>query len=166
MSKSYDESFSKLKKDIAEVVSTAHLMPMELLPQSGSSNFGGGTATIGALKVFLEMIVKPRQRFYENNINRLMKSLFGFDPKIRLRGIKITTEKDDAIVHVMYHKQGILTTNEIREELKKKEMPISDTTVNDSDSDSPNVTDEGEPRAGMDTSSTSRELTDTNIDKF
>jgi capsid portal protein len=145
LSHGYDESFSKLKKDIAEVISTAHLMPMELLPQSGTSNFGGGTATIGALKVFLEMVVKPRQEFYESNLNKLMTSLFGFDPKIKLKNIKITTEKDDAIVHVMYKKEGILTTEEIRADLKRKELGKIITNETPSDEDT-TITEEGESR--------------------
>ena len=163
MSKSYEESFSKLKKDIAEVISTAHLMPMELLPQSGSSNFGGGTATIGALKVFLEMIIKPRQKFYENNINRLMQTLFGFDPKIRLKSIKITTEKDDAIVHTMYLKENVLTVQEVREDLRKRDIPITETGPKGE----ANVTTEGEPRGdGINTQSTGREMSDVSIDKY
>lgn len=145
ISKTYDESFSKLKKDIAEVISTAHLMPMELLPQSGTSNFGGGTATIGALKVFLEMVIKPRQTFVEDKLNKLMTALFGFDPKIKLKSIKITTEKDDAVVHVMYKKEGILTADEIREDLKRKEL--GDVIRNDAPTESDaNVTIEGESR--------------------
>jgi capsid portal protein len=153
LSKTMDGQFLKEADKNRDEIIRLHQIPPKLMGVSSSGSLGSGSETIGALKSFVEISIAPQQVKFEHFINKVLYSMFGFNPEIKLKQIDLTNAKDDAIIYTMLSKiidvdgKPAMTTTEIREKLElPKEpsgalmpLPKSEAKVNE----------DGKPRAGV-----------------
>ena len=64
----------------------------------GGSGMGGGSVAVGELFLENQIMIRPEQHDLEESINIFLKSLFGFDPKIKFKTIDTNNQKDMAII--------------------------------------------------------------------
>ncbi len=69
------------------------------------------------MKIFKDTEVTPKQKKLETFLNRFFLKEFGADPGIKLKEFDITTAKQDAERHQIYTQNGIMTVDEVRDEL-------------------------------------------------
>ncbi len=170
ISQQVDGSFIQLRADNRNLIAMIHNVPTKLLDLSNTSSFGGGSADIGALKVFIETEIKPSIMLLERFLNRFFKAEFNADPKIRFNTADITNPKDDAVVYNMLHGivnqkgERAITVKEIRDRYKMPETETMETGF-DNNSDI-KVTNEGDVRSNSNLA-TERSISDTeiNLDK-
>lgn len=155
LSKSIDEQFITLNDKIQFKIALKCRVYPKLLGLSTGGNFGGGSAGITDLKLFIETVVKPEQSFIQEFINRFLKLEFGVDCEFTLNGMNISNEKDDAVNGNMYFNMTdengnrVLSVNEVRHKyLHMKPIDLKTTPENEETGDKTKVspTKDGELR--------------------
>lgn len=120
MSKELTDTFIKLIDNNRDYIAMHMGMFPKLLGISQGGNFGGGSAGIADLKLYIEKTVEPKQLFLQDKFNALIEEEFGFNPEMVLYTIDISSDKDDAVCASMYFNMmdefgnRVLGVNEIR----------------------------------------------------
>ena len=65
---------------------------------SSGSGMGGGSVAIGDLFLENQIMIRPEQDDFEEYVNILLESLFGFNPEIKFKSIDTNNQKDMAII--------------------------------------------------------------------
>lgn len=129
ISKTIDGQFLKESEKNRDEIARIHQVPPKILGISSAGSLGSGSETIGALKTFVETCINPYKKQFEVFINKVLESLFGFNPEIQFKQIDLTNRKDDAIIATMLSKivdingKPAATVDEIREDFGKPEDP-------------------------------------------
>lgn len=158
LSKSIDEQFITLNDKIQFKIALKCRVHPKLLGLSQGGNFGGGSAGITDLKLFMETISQPEQNTVVEFINKFLRLEFGINCEFDLKGMNISNEKDDAIIANIYFNMvdefgnRVMSINEIRQIfLHLKPIDLKTTNENESETErmgnleiSPNV--DGEVR--------------------
>jgi hypothetical protein len=114
----FKECYSKQKKSSTEYAILAIGLSLQTVGFSGSGGLSSGTEGIAAFKKDLELTGMPYQVEFEEELNSFFEALWGFNPKMILRGVTISNDKDIAVVLSLLHKMNALSTNEVREFIK------------------------------------------------
>ncbi len=123
MSKIVDENFRNTKLDNRDEIAQIHGVPPKILGISSAGSLGSGNEAIGALKILVECVIHPSKIEFEEQLNLIMQNEFKFDkPIFSFKEITLVNEKDLAIIHKTYIEEGIMSVNEIRDELGKKRL--------------------------------------------
>ena len=120
LSKSIDEQFITLNDKIQFKIALKCRVNPKLLGLSQGGNFGGGSAGITDLKLFMETVCQPEQNIVVEFINKFLELEFGVNCEFNLRRMNISNEKDDAIIANLYYNMvdaygnRVLSVNEVR----------------------------------------------------
>lgn len=156
LSSKIDEQFITLNDKIQFKIALKCRVYPKLLGLNTGGNFGGGSAGITDLKLFLETVVKAEQQFFAEYINKFLELEFGIDCEFGFRTINIMNEKDDAVNRSLYFKMvdeygnRVLDVNEVRHELNLKPIDLKHTPIDESNRDedfSINVSEDGRLRS-------------------
>lgn len=162
LSKSIDEQFISLSEKTQFRIALKCRVHPKLLGLSQGGNFGGGSAGITDLKLFMETVSKPVQVHIVEFINKFLELEFKVNCEFVLNGMNISNEKDDAVIANLYWNMvdefgnRPITINEIRQKFLKlkpidmKETPIDESKENNETAVKP--TSEGEIRSNNKTS--------------
>lgn len=162
LSKAIDEQFISLSEKTQFRIALKLRVHPKLLGLSTGGNFGGGSAGITDLKLFMETVSNPVQVSMVEPINKFLEFEFGIDPEFRFNSMNISNEKDDAVIANLYWNMvdefgnRPLTINEIRQRylrmkpIDMKETPLDESKENDKTAIKP--TSEGEIRSNNKTS--------------
>lgn len=120
LSKSIDEQFISLnEKTRFQIALKMHVLP-KMLGISSGGNFGGGSAGIADLQLFIETVARAEQQYIEDVLNRFFELEFGYNPEFTLHNMNISNEKDKSIIANLYwnmvdeYGNRVLGINEIR----------------------------------------------------
>lgn len=134
LSKAIDEQFLSLSTKLQFRIALKCRVLPKLLGLSTGGNFGGGSAGVTDLKLFLETVVKPTQAYVSEFINRFLEKEFGVNCLFTLNIMSISNEKDDAVIANIYWNMvdgagnRVLGINEIRQMfLQLKPIDLKDT---------------------------------------
>jgi capsid portal protein len=153
LSKSIDEQFITLSDKTQFKIALKCRVHPKLLGLSTGGNFGGGSAGITDLKLFMETVSRPDQNIISEFINKFLELEFGIDCEFSLKGMNISNEKDDAVIANLYWNMSdefgnrAISINEIRNIfLKLKPVDMKETPINEEKEEGGNVktTKEGE----------------------
>ena len=105
-----DASFRELKMDNRDDIARAWGVPPKVIGISSAGSLGSGSEALGALKLLKEA-AKPDQKTIEEFLSSVLKKVADSkdNPKLKLRRIELTNEKDKAII---YNLLAGLTDNE------------------------------------------------------
>ncbi len=109
-----DLNFKELSEATASEIIAAHGVPPRLVGMMTPGQLGGGSEVTGQLKIFMETVIKPRMRFLEGHVKRLLK-VAGFDDAFELEPIDINENVT----------QGAPTPEVSRQILKSLEAELS-----------------------------------------
>lgn len=142
LSKSIDEQFITLNDKIQFKIALKCRVHPKLLGLSQGGNFGGGSAGITDLKLFMETVSRPEQNVLVEFINKFLFLEFGVNCEFDLRGMNISNEKDDAVIANMYfnmvdeYGNRVLSINEVRQMfLHLRPIDLKDTLADESQTD-------------------------------
>ena len=65
-------------------------------------NFGGGSAGVADMQMYIETVARPEQQYIEDVLNQFFSLEFGVNPEIVFNSMDISNEKDDAIIANLY----------------------------------------------------------------
>lgn len=139
LSKSIDEQFISLNDKVQfKIALKCHVHP-KLLGLSSGGNFGGGSAGIADLKLYIETVCVPEQLYVNEIINRFLKNEFGIDAEFELKIMNISNEKDDAMIANIYWNMKdnkgneVISINEVRKRfLRMKPIDMKETVIDES----------------------------------
>lgn len=127
MSKVVDENFRNTKIDNRDEIAQIHGVPPKILGISSAGSLGSGNEAIGALKIFIECVIKPLRTKVEEFMNMFLQHEFNFSEKIfTFKEISLVNEKDLAIILKTYVGEGLMSVNEARKEMGKKSLEGSE----------------------------------------
>lgn len=160
LSQAIDEQFITLGDKIKLNIALKKGVPPKLLGISQGGNFGGGSAGIADMQIYIETISKPDQGYLEDVLNNVFYLEFGIDPRISFNTIDISNAKDDAIIANMYwnmfdeYGNRVLGINEIRNRfLKLKSIDLVHTDIDESKlqdlEPTISVNEQGKPRSNI-----------------
>ena len=114
-----EASFRYLRLDVRDEIIATHGVPKRLLNMIESSSWNNSSESKNQLKIFQDCIIQPRQTKIENIINRFIicEGLGIKNLKIKLNKLYVDDARSDADYYTKLFNIGVLTTNEIREEL-------------------------------------------------
>lgn len=113
LSQNIDSSFlEKINNNDIKICRAWRVQPKLLGISQGVNS--GGTENTGSMKEFIEDVVVPKQSEIEMLFNKILKKMFGINPKFKLNTPSVTSDKDKAIIDTMYLDKGITTVEEIR----------------------------------------------------
>lgn len=153
LSKAIDEQFLSLSEKTQYRIAQYMQVHPKLLGLSVGGNFGGGSAGVADLKLFLETVYVPEARYICDVINRFIYQEFGAYAEFNLNRMNISNEKDLAVIANLYWNMRddagnrVLSINEIRTGyLGLNPIDLVDTPRDESQDDSTKVgiTTEGE----------------------
>jgi len=99
ISKNEDGQYSKRQSALEASIARAWgITPSLISLTKNGSGFGGGSVAIGDLFLENQIMIRPEQRDFEEAINLILESLFGFDPQIKFRTIDTNNQKDMAVI--------------------------------------------------------------------
>lgn len=102
LSKSIDEQFISLnEKTRFQIALKCRVMP-KMLGISTGGNFGGGSAEMADLQLYLETVSKSEQQYINDVLNKFFTLEFKVNPEFVLNSMDISNEKDDAIIANLY----------------------------------------------------------------
>lgn len=120
LSKSIDEQFISLnEKTRLQIALKCRVMP-KMLGISSGGNFGGGSAGMADLQLYIETVSRSEQQYINDVLNKFFKLEFNVNPEFILNEMDISNEKDDAIIANLYWNMvdefgnRVLDVNEIR----------------------------------------------------
>lgn len=120
LSKSIDEQFISLnEKTRFQIALKCQVMP-KMIGLSTGGNFGGGSAGIADLQLYIETKARAEQQYIQDVLNQFFVLEFGSNPEFVLNSMDISNEKDDAIIANLYwnmldaNGNRVLGVNEIR----------------------------------------------------
>jgi capsid portal protein len=120
LSKSIDEQFISLnEKTRLQIALKCRVMP-KMLGISSGGNFGGGSAGMADLQLYIETVSRSEQQYINDVLNKFFKLEFGINPEFILNAMDISNEKDDAIIANLYwnmvddYGNRVLDINEVR----------------------------------------------------
>lgn len=160
LSQAIDEQFITLGDKVKLNIALKKGVPPKLLGISQGGNFGGGSAGIADLQIYIETVSKSDQAYLEGVLNNVFYLEFGIDPQISFTSIDISNAKDDAIIANLYwnmvdeYGNRVLGVNEIRNRfLKLKSIDLVHTEIDESklqDGDEAiSVNEQGKPRSNV-----------------
>lgn len=153
LSKAIDEQFLSLSEKIQYRIAQYEQVHPKLLGLSVGGNFGGGSAGVADLKLFIETVYVPEARYISDVLNRFIYGEFGTYSEFILNKMNISNEKDIAVIANLYWNMQdsagnrVLSINEIRTGyLGLNPIDLIETPADESQDDNPsvNVTTEGE----------------------
>jgi capsid portal protein len=155
LSKSIDEQFITLNEKVRfQITLKCHVMP-KMVGISQGGNFGGGSAGVADMQMYIETVARPEQQYIEDVLNQFFSLEFGVNPEIVFNSMDISNEKDDAIIANLYwnmvdeHGNRVLDVNEIRTRyLHLKPIDLVHTSENEEElDDTMSVNAQGKPRS-------------------
>lgn len=102
LSKAIDEQFLTLSEKIQYRIAQHCQVHPKLLGLSVGGNFGGGSAGVADLKLFLETVYKPESLRISTIIDNFLFLEFGIDCGFTFNRINISNEKDIAVIANLY----------------------------------------------------------------
>jgi len=161
LSQKIDGDFLKEKDSNRDEIARTWLMPGKLIGISAPGSLGSGSESIGSLKVFVELVVKPMSIDIQDFFNILFSSIYSQeDVEMILNTMDLTSGKDDAVIYSLLSKivdedgTAAITVDEIREALKFAKDQNGKAAVQ-SGSNKANA--EGDARPGEDTQNSGNE---------
>jgi len=125
LSQKIDGDFLKERDANRDEIARTWLIPPKLIGISAPGSLGSGSESIGSLKVFVELVVKPMAIDIQDFFNILLSTLYNQkDVDMVLNTMDLTSAKDDAVIYSLLSKiiaeDGVaaITPAEIRK-LKK-----------------------------------------------
>jgi len=103
------DEFLKTKDYLKLQILSAHGIVPDILGVANGGKSIGGNDALGALKLFNETYVKPKQRIIEIAINKLFVKFFDINPEFKLNQMNITDKKTEALIRQMDITSGILS---------------------------------------------------------
>ena len=155
LSKSIDEQFITLNEKVRfQITLKCHVMP-KMVGISQGGNFGGGSAGVADMQMYIETVARPEQQYIEDVLNQFFSLEFGVNPELVFNSMDISNEKDDAIIANLYwnmvdeHGNRVLDVNEIRTRyLHLKPIDLVQTSENEEKlDDTMSVNAQGKPRS-------------------
>lgn len=142
LSKSIDEQFISLNEKVRfQIALKCHVLP-KMLGISSGGNFGGGSAGMADLQLFIETVSRAEQRYIEDVLNQFFFLEFKINPEFVLDSMDISNEKDDAIIANLYwnmvdqYGNRALNVNEIRTRyLHLKPIDLIETPANEANNE-------------------------------
>lgn len=120
LSKSIDEQFISLnEKTRFQIALKCQVMP-KMIGLSTGGNFGGGSAGMADLQLYIETKSRAEQQYIQDVLNQFFFLEFGVNPEFVLNSMDISNEKDDAVIANLYWNMvdefgnRVLDVNEIR----------------------------------------------------
>lgn len=120
LSKSIDEQFINLNEKVRfQIILKNRVLP-KMVGINMGGNFGGGSAGIADMQMFIETVSKPEQRYIEDVLNQFFFLEFKVNPEFKLKSIDISNAKDDAVIANIYwgmvdeYGNRVLSVNEVR----------------------------------------------------
>lgn len=99
LSKNEDGQYSKRQQTLESSIARAWgIMPSLISLTKGGSGMGGGSVAIGDLFLQNQIMIRPEQEEFEEDMNLILESLFGFNPEIKFRTIDTNNQKDMAVI--------------------------------------------------------------------
>lgn len=115
LSKNEDGQYSTRQQNLELSIARSHrIMPSLLLLRTGGSGFGGGGVAVGDLFLENQIMIRPEQEAFEEDMNIFLESLFGFDPQIKFKTIDTNNQKDMATILTQIANLKILAKKEGR----------------------------------------------------
>lgn len=146
LSKSIDEQFISLSDKVQFRIALKCGVHPKLLGLSVGGNFGGGSAGISDLKLFIETICQPAQDYIEEIINKFLLNEFGIDCEFNFKVMNIINEKDMAMIANIYWNimdefgNHSVEMNEVRKEfLNMKEIVLKTERIDKPKNDSVSI---------------------------
>lgn len=118
----FDGDFMQQSEKNRDTIARVHGVFPKLLGISASGSLGSGSESTGSEKLFVELLVLPRQVELQDWVNSLFYVVFGVNPGIEFFTPDLTTEKDDAVIHNTYFNMGAMSINEIRQKLGQSKI--------------------------------------------
>lgn len=155
LSKSIDEQFISLnEKTRFQIALKCRVMP-KMLGISTGGNFGGGSAGMADLQLYLETVSKSEQQYINDVLNKFFTLEFKVNPEFVLNSMDISNEKDDAIIANLYwnmvdaYGNRVLDVNEVRTRyLHLKPIDLVNTPQDEANDDTNmSVNENGSPRS-------------------
>lgn len=122
-----DGSFKILKDSSRDEIVSAHGVPPRLLSIVVNGALGGTNESMGQLETFLEIDVKPRQSVLTEQLNQMYEEMYGINPDFYLHELEIRTYADKINSSATAVSNGIITTDEAREEIGY--APMTDNAI-------------------------------------
>jgi len=99
LAKIEDGQYSKRQQALEGSIARAWgITPSLISLTKGGSGFGGGGVAIGDLFLQNQIMIRPEQEEFEEDMNLILESLFGFNPEIKFRTIDNVNQKDMAVI--------------------------------------------------------------------
>ena len=156
LSKSIDEQFINLnEKTRFQIALKCRVMP-KMLGISTGGNFGGGSAGMADLQLYIETVSRSEQQYINDVLNKFFMLEFKINPEFVLNAMDISNEKDDAIIANLYwnmvdaNGNRVLNVNEVRTRyLHLKPIDLVETPENESEDNKENISvnSNGSPRS-------------------
>lgn len=142
LTKSIDEQFLSLSQRVQFRIALKCRVHPKLLGLSVGGNFGGGSAGITDLKLFMETVAEPQQNYIVEFINKFLEFEFGVNCEFDLKSMNISNEKEDAVIANLYWNMvdaagnRVLSINEIRQMfLRLKPIDLMETPKDEKETD-------------------------------
>ena len=156
LSKEIDAQFLSLGEKCQFRIALACQVLPKMLGLSTGGNFGGGSAAMGDLNSFIQIVSIPEQQYFQDVLNIVFATCFNLDDTyITFNCMDTSTEKDDAITHGMYFGMvddcgnRVYDVNDVRQKLGRN--PITLKTERISTVKSPiTTTIDGAPESNID----------------
>ena len=169
LSKEIDAQFLSLGEKCQFRIALACQVLPKMLGLSTGGNFGGGSAAMGDLNSFIQIVSIPEQQYFQDVLDIVFAAAFNTDDiHITFNCMDTSTEKDDAITHGMYFGMvddcgnRVYDVNDVRQKLGRN--PIELKTEPIATKNAPiTTTIDGVPESGMDLDEGKRESI-TNLD--
>ena len=99
LAKNEDGQYSKRQQTLESAIARSWgIMPSLISLTKGGSGMGGGSVAIGDLFLQNQIMIRPEQEEFEDDMNLILESLFGFNPGIKFRTIDNVNQKDMAVI--------------------------------------------------------------------
>jgi len=99
LSKNEDGQYSVRQANLESAIARAWgITPALISLVKGGSGFGGGGVAIADLFLENQIMIRPEQHDFEEDMNLIFESLFGFNPDIKFRTIDTNNQKDMAVI--------------------------------------------------------------------
>jgi HK97 family phage portal protein len=112
-----DGSFDSLRSRCRDNIASAHGVPPRLVGIVTAGQLGGGGEAVGQLKNFQEIVIEPRQKYFEQKLSPVFQSMLGENVEVKFQRMNTGIQEPDSTYYPAMVNGGILDKNEAREDL-------------------------------------------------
>lgn len=115
-------SFKILRDSSRDEIISAHGVPPRLAGIMVAGSLGGTNESKAQMQTFMDVYVKPKQKALTESLNEYYEMMYGQSPDFYLYELEIRTYDEKVVSGVNAVNSGVLTTDEVREELGYAKM--------------------------------------------